>query len=90
MAKRKTIEVKNVLEICNGILKNSTQTEDFRSGVMVLLEHILHETENYKGFRYLRKDEVPEGELPGIHYENGQILPYPERFYNTDSTRVQY
>lgn len=91
MAKRKTIEVQKLLEICNKLLKDTVAAPDFRSGVMVVMEHMLHETGNYKGFRYLVLTEVPLGERPGIRQDHyGEILPYPERFEDTDSTRVQY
>ena len=90
MAKRKTIKVEELVDFCNMLLAKSTAPSVYRNGVMVVVEHFLHETENYKGFRYLLEAEVPEGQLPGINYHDGTPLPYPQRFYNTDTTRVQY
>lgn len=87
---RKTVNVADLVESCNKTLKTHTGDRMYRLAVQVFLEDILHQTGNYKGFRYLLRDEVPLGEEPGIHYENGMPLPYPQRFENTDSTRVQY
>jgi hypothetical protein len=36
------------------------------------------------------KDDVPEGELPGVNYIDGKLIDYPERFDNTDDTRRMY
>lgn len=85
---RKTVSVENIKLMINHILANGYDTPDTRLGQIVLVESILHETGNYKGFRYLLANEVPEGELPGIRYGEEGILPYPVRFENTDSTRI--
>lgn len=87
---RKTINVGKLVATVNGILMKHTGSHEFRQGMINLLDHTLHETGNYRGFRYLTQDEVPDGALPGIRCENGEALPYPERFHSTDSTRVQY
>ena len=91
MAKRKTIEVEALVNMVNGMLKDSAaDAVDVRQGVKNLLEHVLHITGNYKGFRYLLKEEIPNGQ-PGIHYLDGQPHPNPTvRFAETDRTRVQY
>ena len=90
MAKRKTIKVEELVDFCNMLLAKSTAPSVYRNGVMVVVEHFLHETKNYTGFRYLLEVEVPADHIPGIRYQNSQGLPYRERFENTDSTRVQY
>ena len=88
---RKTIEVTALVDIVNGMCKDSVAaSKDIRQGAMFLLEEALHETGNYRGFRYLLKDEVSDG-VPGVNYLNG--LPHPDytaRFANTDPTRVMY
>jgi hypothetical protein len=59
--------------------------------MMNALEYVLHESGNYRGFRYLLAAEVPAGAKPGVIYEGH--LPHPDiekRFANTDNTRVQY
>lgn len=94
---RKTVSVDYVLDMVNNILKNSDhECADIRRGAAQVLENILHETGNYKGFRYLLHDEVPTGALPGVNYEpdeRGNMLPcedYTARFANTDDSRRQY
>lgn len=56
---KKTIEVSRIKEMVNHYLKHSDQSEyGERLGECLLLEAILMETGNYKGFRYLETDEV--------------------------------
>ena len=97
MARRKTIEVEKVKDMANRALVASMRwsNEDgkyvavdryWRQGVMLVVEQVLMESDNYKGFGYLSEDDVPKGELPGIRLNN-QI---PDRFENTDNTRVRY
>ena len=87
---RKTFEVSKLVDTVNSILKSTgPERAETRQGMMNVLEHVLHETGNYKGFRYLLKDEC-EGN-PGVNYLNG--VPHPDvnlRFDNTDRTRVMY
>ena len=97
MAKRKTIEVSKILEIVNkasarkGIPDLSPeQYVHRREGMQMVLEAVLHETNNYKGFRYLTNEELPEGCLPGVRYEHGKLLGYPQRFDKVDDTRRMY
>ena len=53
-SKRKTIEVAAVREMANAMLANSDDDRtEGRVGVALLLERVLHDTGNYKGFRYL-------------------------------------
>jgi hypothetical protein len=87
---RKTVNIEKIIEIGNKVLQNDTHDPEFRSGVKLMLENILHESGTYRGFRFLTQEEVPHGEAPGIHYEDGLPAPYPGRFQNTDSTRVQF
>ena len=90
MSKRKTLDVEDLINTINHVLRTHVGSIDHRKGVQNTIEYVLHKTGNYKGFRYLTNDEVPAGELPGVRYSDDGILPYPERFENTDSTRVQY
>lgn len=86
---KKTFNVDKFKELVNNTLATTGEGEmQYRYGIIDALEHVLHETGNYKGFRYLSKDEVPWG-IPGI---NGPIedLSYEDRFKNTDLTRRQY
>lgn len=89
---RKTVDVSKMVDTVNEVLAQSECTPDMRQGMMNLLENVLHETGNYKGFRYLAINEVPKGEKPGINRdEYGEVSKdYEARFANTDNTRVQY
>jgi hypothetical protein len=87
---RKTIDVDAIKSFANLYLSAPLMSVDQRKAVIDLLEYVLYNTGNYKGWRALREIEVPAGELPGIRYENGEPLPYPQRFENTDITRRNY
>ena len=108
MASRKTMNVEDVKAWANtnlSLAPRGTGNGDYvevdrawRQGVMTMLENILMSTDNYKGFRYLREDEVPEKALPGIRETEsgfGKSIEELEdiqfgRFENTDRTRVRY
>ena len=88
---KKTMSVAKFLDTMNSCLKNSTCDVAVRDGMLFALEHVLFETGNYAGYRYLLQNEVPEGELPGVRYdEDGNILPYETRFLDTDGSRRHY
>ena len=90
MAKRKTFSVSELTDMVNGICKNSAADRgDVRQGAMNVLEAVLHETGNYRGFRSLLEGEC-EGN-PGVRYLGN--VPHPDfelRFKDTDRTRVMY
>ena len=89
MTKRKTFSVSELTDMVNGICKNSAPDRvDVRQGAMNVLEAVLHDTGNYRGFRSLINGEC-EG-MPGVRYNEQGILDFPERFENTDRTRVMY
>lgn len=86
---RKTFNVDEFKELVNNTLATTNENDiEYRYGIIAALEHVLHETGNYKGYRYLSKGEVPWG-IPGIN-EPIEDLSYEDRFKNTDSTRRQY
>jgi len=90
---RKTISIASAVTEFNRMIRLSTCTPDIRKGYMGAIEHILHSTDNYCGFRYLTTPEVPADQLPGINIdENGDFYPDRphKRFENTDETRVFY
>jgi hypothetical protein len=88
---RKTIEIEKLVNIANtALMYNRDHNNDYRLGVISMIENILHLSGNYKGFRYLSANELPEGMMPGINVVDGEIPPYPERFDNTDNTRRKY
>lgn len=82
---RKTFNVEVFKHDVNNLLSESECSSDIRMGYILLLEKLLHQTSNYKGFGYLKSNEVPIGSLPGIHWDNGKPI-----FENTDRTRVHY
>lgn len=83
MAKRKTFKVEILKKKINGRNRQSICSADCRNAWNSVLADILMDTGNYEGFRYLDKDEVPAGELPGIERESG-LSTFP------DSSRVEY
>lgn len=88
----KTIKVEGLKNMMNRLFSVGYASSEYRAGQIDVLEAILHETKNYKGFRYLRPSEVPAGELPGIALECVDNASLNERFPvgKTDKTRVHY
>ena len=97
MARRKTMNVEDIKNYANHQLSTSIRYErkkdslenidaEYRKGVMAMIEAVLFETDNYKGYRYLAVDEIPTGCTPGIRRNRGK----EKQFENTDNTRVRY
>lgn len=87
---RKTFNVDEFRQKANISLFTSPPDEaSCRTAVIVMLESVLMETGNYKGYRYLVEDELPVGSLPGINTPVEE-LSIEERFANTDTTRRYY
>lgn len=63
---RKTIDVQKMKEYANEVLQSSTWSPEFRFGIITMVERILMDSGNYRGFRYLDSAELPENVLPGI------------------------
>lgn len=53
MAKRKTIDVARVVDVCNRALALPDRSNEYRNGIISVLEHVLTETGNYAGYNYL-------------------------------------
>ena len=90
--KRKTVDVTDLRIRINDMLRLSQCNREVRRGMIAVLEGVLHDTGNYKGFRYLESHEVPDGELPGIIRANTELRadgPNTENEY-PDDTRVEY
>lgn len=84
---RKTFNVDTFKDQINKAIAASVVTADYRKGFIDALELVLHDTGNYRGYRYLLNSEVPEGHQPGIRYDvNGEVHSFDE----CDSTRRQY
>lgn len=78
---RKTVDVEYVRIRVNDMLDSSVCPDirdDVRVGLCVLLEDILHETGNYKGFSYLFRGE--DGKV--MRDENDNIVAPYQRYYN--------
>jgi hypothetical protein len=72
---KKTIKVTDIVEQANAYLalpeETSGASEQFRRGVIAMVERVLFETGNYKGFNYLKSELLPESERD---YKNGKVL----------------
>jgi hypothetical protein len=59
---RKTIEVLEILNWANNSLAREDEfaTSGFKSGICTMIEKILHSTNNYKGFMFLKKTTIQD------------------------------
>jgi hypothetical protein len=99
---RKTIKVVDVIDFVNRINVESGDNIDgatARQHYAVMLEHFLHSTGNYAGYKYLTINEIAHdgtGKLPrpGINSpkydQDGNEVSGYDRFKDTDPTRVKY
>lgn len=85
---RKTIDVQEMKEFANDLLSrrgNTMSKEDvnIRLGVTLMIERILMDSGNYKGYRYLCPDDLEEGVSPGIIYteDSHEIVDDTRRRY---------
>jgi hypothetical protein len=60
MARRKTIDVLEMVEYCNYQLSRTDNdaTKDFKIGIVVMIESILHRTNNYNGFMFINNEDT--------------------------------
>lgn len=90
MARRKTLAVKTIVEKGNHFLRVHNQVgvegRAARKAVASFLETILHDTDNYRGFRYLNANEMENGLPCGIIFDDS---PEHKHTYPDDS-RVAY
>jgi hypothetical protein len=88
--KRKSIKIEELVERINGTLLHSRDDRrEGRAALGFLLEQILMDTGNYRGFLYLDEGDMAasrEGTTVGI----GKGGTPEERFRDTDHTRVHY
>jgi len=68
--KRQTMNVKKLLDEVNERNRVSTCDSKVREGWNSILEYILMQTGNYRGFGYMDAARVPKGELPGIVWKD--------------------
>ena len=57
MAKRKTFNVDDFRKYINTRLLSDHLSPDLKHGLAGALDYVLHETGNYKGFRYIYADD---------------------------------
>lgn len=81
----KTIKVKRLLDKANHMLAESADNRsEFREGVATMIESILMDTGNYRGFGYLSKEELKgRAKTPGIQETE-------DHFEIVDETRRHY
>lgn len=74
------------IEQLNEVLKATPNSlVEFRQGIIVALETLLHKNKIYGGFSYLTAENSYPLNSVGIHYVNGEPV-----FENTDYTRRKY
>ena len=64
---RKTVEVGTLLRRVNFFLANDRSTAEEREVMCTFIEGVLHDTGNYRGYRYLDTSEI-EGNGSRRHY----------------------
>ena len=59
MAKKKTIKVQETLDYANYQLGRTDEyaTKEFKVGITVMIEQILHLTGNYRGFMFINNND---------------------------------
>jgi hypothetical protein len=81
---RQTVHVKGLIQRVNTLNRESKDcSPDLRAGWNSILEGVLYEADVYAGFSFLKGDQVPEGELPGVSGEFSDTT-FP------DETRREY
>jgi hypothetical protein len=63
--KKKTLGVSHMLDYANNQLARTDEygSSDFKSGVCVMIERILHDTGNYNGFMFIDPNNSDHGTL---------------------------
>lgn len=96
MSARKTVDVSDLLEIGNKMLRSESghQTPEFRKGVAAMMEALLHKAEQYGGFNYnhwcsvgynaWERDGRPEGEAKEKYFGDQTRRTYYMRGRVTD------
>ena len=96
---KKTISIKETVEAFNSQLKNSdfqdkdsTEGRYFRLGLCSAIEHLLHNTGNYQGYRLISKDEAIKPYAFGCDYSklNGDPESARIALADGDDSRRQY
>ena len=90
---RKTIPVEAIKDTINTRLAFGGLNKLQRLTLIMLADDLLMSHGVYHGYQHLRKDQVPEGEKPGINAVTGQSImnmSIEDRFNDTDDTRIYF
>ena len=88
---KKTIKIDDLKDFVNNQLATNIDRgsvgSQYRMGLITVLEHFLLQTNNYKGYSYLRQHQVPPQQLAGIIFDKtgDQKHVYPDesrRYYS--------
>ena len=92
MRQKKTISVEFIKDIINYKNHMSTCAPEVRRGWNSILQDILMQTGNYRGFYYLRSGEVPDSEVAGILTNAQGDICYREDGmpFFPDETRINF
>ena len=74
MARRKTFNVDTFKKYVNDVLDNDNVPFEVKNGFAQALDHVLHETGNYNGFRYLDPYNGDDPEFGFVDTEVGYPL----------------
>ncbi len=88
---KKTFKVETLKDRVNGCLRDIQYTNAEKSVMCMMLENVLHETNNYKGYNNLYwlntghsqwlKDGEPEGESKNLYISNNGKEEYSRIYY---------
>jgi hypothetical protein len=70
---RKTVEVGTLLHRVNYFLANDRSTADEREVMCTFIEGVLHDTGNYRGYRYLDTDQIEGNGSRRYYFVSGKI-----------------
>jgi hypothetical protein len=70
---RKTIEVGTLLHRLNYFLANDRGTVEEREVMIAFVEGILHDTGNYRGYRYLDTSEIEGNGSRRFYFVSGKL-----------------
>jgi hypothetical protein len=61
-----TLQIQQLVGLVNRLNRFSKDEPPVRKGWNLIVEEVLLQTGNYKGFKLLGPDEVPDGHIPGV------------------------
>ena len=70
---RKTIEVGTLLHRVNYFLASKNSTAEEREVMCTFIEGVLHDTGNYRGYRYLSTDEIEGNGSRRVYFVSGKL-----------------